>query len=210
MPVYPIARRSFFPFVSIFAKKIEGMEHIPKDRSVVVASNHLGLLDPVFIGSLYVRKTKRKIRYLVNTSNKFWYFLGYFLQHWTNTIPVRTNVHGDAVAAAVRALKLGDSVGIFPEGRANPETHLLTGHSGAVRMSLLTNVDILPVGIENTNVRLLTIIGRRFVHWTEGITIRFGEPYRPAGNVDDHQAVRALTDDLMARIAALSAKRFPG
>ncbi|MFH0829306.1 MAG: lysophospholipid acyltransferase family protein [Candidatus Kerfeldbacteria bacterium] len=208
MTAYPIARRSFFPFVSIFAKAIEGVENIPDSRPVIVASNHLGLLDPLFIGAVYVRRTKRKLRYLVDTSNKFWYFLGFFLQYWTNTIPVNQRKPGNVVETAVVALKRGDSIGVFPEGRASPGTALLPGHTGAIRMSLLSGAPILPVGIENTNVRLMTIIGRRFAHRQEGITIRFGEPYTPKGDANDHTIVRSLTDDLMHRIAALSGKPY--
>jgi len=144
----------------------------------------------------------------VDTSNKFWYSLGFFLQHWTNTIPVRRGHSGEVMGKAVQALKRGDSVGVFPEGRASADTALLPGHTGAVRMSLMSGKPILPVGIENTNISLMTIIMRRFVNRQEGITIRFGEPYLPQGDVTDATVVRELTVDLMRRIASLSQRQY--
>lgn len=205
---YPIARRSLLPFVRVFAKQIEGMERIP-NGPVIVASNHLGLFDPLFIGAIYIQRTKRKLRFLASTGHLFWHALGFFLQHWTNTVPVRRNRQGEAVEQAVGYLRKGDSVAVFPEGQVNRSPSLLTGKTGAVRMSLLAPASILPVGIENTNVRLLTILGRRFLNRQEGITIRFGEPYQPGGDVNDPASVRRLTDELMLKIARLSEKVFP-
>lgn len=203
---YPIARRSFLPFVRLFAKPIEGMEHIPDNRPVIIAANHLGLFDPLFVGAIYVQKTKKKLRFLVDTGNLFWHFLGYVLQHWTNTIAVKKDRPAEAVDKAVECLRIGESVAVFPEGVVNRSPSLLTGKTGAVRMSLKSRSPILPVGIENTNVKLLTIIGRRLVRRHEGITIRFGQPYQPDGRVDDVEVVRRLTAELMTKIANLSGK----
>lgn len=205
---YPIARRSFMPLARFFAKTIDGVEHIPLDRPVVVAANHLGLLDPVFIGSVYVRRTKKKLRYLVDTRNMFWKTIGITLSHWTNTIPIRPGRRQEALEAAVRYLRQGDSVGVFPEGQVNSSPTLLSGRTGAVRMALIAGTDILPVGIMNTDVPMLTIIGRRLVNRHEGIGLRFGQPYHPSGNPDDDQHVRRLTDDLMNRIATLCSKPY--
>lgn len=205
---YPIARRSFLPFVSLFAKQVSGTENIPTDTAVVVAANHLGMFDPLFIGSLYIRRTTKKLRYLVDTRNLFWKTIGFFFQFSTHTIPVRPGKSGQAVEDAVFALRKGDSVGVFPEGRVNTSPSLLPGRSGAVRMSLLSGSPILPVGIENTNVQLLTILLRRLAQRQEGISIRFGVPYQPSGDPSDDAAVRRLTDDLMNRIAALSGKKY--
>lgn len=205
---YPIARRSFFPFVSIFAKNVEGINRIPSSDPVIIAANHLGLFDPLFLGVLFIRKTKKKLRFLVDTRNLFWKTMGIGLQHWTNNIPIRPGKHDKAIADSVRALQRGDSVGVFPEGKVNTSPTLLSGRTGAVRMSLLSGKPIIPVGIENTNVSLMTIIFRRFANRQEGITIRFGEPYLPKGDVTNATVVRELTDDLMRRIASLSQKQY--
>lgn len=205
---YPIARRSFFPFARFFAKRIEGVDHLPVDAPVILAANHLGLFDPLFIGSVYIGRTKKKLRYLVDTRNMFWKTMGITLSHWTNTIPIRPGRRQEALDMAVQYLRQGDSVGVFPEGRVNTSPTLLSGRSGAIRMSLRSGVAIVPVGIGNTNVRMMTIIGRRFISRQEGISLRFGVPYRPTGNPDDENEVRRLTDDLMHRIAGLSGKPY--
>jgi hypothetical protein len=64
------------------------------------------------------------------------------------------------------------------------------------------------VGIENTDMPLATIIGRRFVDRQEGITIRFGRPYLPVGDPNNPATVQELTDRLMHTIAILSRKVY--
>lgn len=205
---YPVARFSFLPFVKLFAKTIEGIDNIPADKPVIVAANHLGLFDPLFLGAIFITKTKRKLRFLVDTRSLFWHIIGYVLQHWTNTIPVRPGRGTTAVDLAVAAILQRDSIGLFPEGKVNTSPTLLSGRTGAVRISLLSRAPLLPVGIENTDVRLLTIIGRRFINRREGIAIRFGEPYHPHGDPNDAEVVRVLTDSLMERIGELSGKTY--
>lgn len=206
---YPIARWSFLPFVRLFTKQIEGTEHIPTDRPVVLTANHLGLFDPLFIGAVYISKTKRKLRFLVDTRNIFWKTIGITLQHWTNTIAVRPGRREEALKAAVQwAVERGDSIGMFPEGQVNTSPTLLAGRSGAVRISLLSQAPLLPVGIENTNVPMAAIIGRRFTNRQEGITIRFGQTYQPVGDPNNPATVQALTDELMHRIAIHSRKVY--
>jgi len=207
-PIYPVARRTAFPFVSLFARRVDGVEQIPIGEPVIVAANHLGMFDPLFIGSLFIRRTKKRLRYLVDTRNLFWKTFGIALSHWTNTIPIRSGRREEAIADAVKALKLGDSIGMFPEGRVNTSPTLLEGRPGAVRMSLLSGKAILPVGIENTHVPLMSVIMHRVLNRPEGISIRFGERYHPQGDPDDVNAVRELTDELMRKIASLSQKPY--
>jgi 1-acyl-sn-glycerol-3-phosphate acyltransferase len=192
----------------VFAKRVEGTDHIPTDRPVVIAANHLGLFDPVFIGAAYISQTKHKLRFLVDTRNIFWKTIGLTLQHWTNTIPVHPNRREQAIERAVQAVRAGDSIGLFPEGQVNTSPTLLLGRSGAVRISLLSQATLLPVGIENTDVPLAAIIGRRFANRQEGITIRFGKPYQPVGDPSNPATVQELTDQLMHQIAILSRKVY--
>ncbi len=206
--VYPVARRTAFPFVSLFARRVDGVEQIPDNEPVIVAANHLGMFDPLFIGSLFILKTKKKLRYLVDTRNLFWKTFGITLQHWTNTIPIRHGRREEAIVDAVAALGRGDSIGVFPEGRVNTSPTLLEGRTGAVRMSLMSGKAILPVGIENTHVPLRSIMMHRVLNKPEGIVIRFGERFHPQGDPNDPNVVRELTDELMRRIAMLSQKSY--
>lgn len=206
---YPIARRSVLPFVRFFARSVDGVDRIPTDRPVIVAANHLGLFDPLFVGAVYVGMTKRKLRFLVDTRNVFWKTIGITLNYWTNAIPIRPGRQHDAIRAAVAALGRGDAIGVFPEGRVNTSPTLLEGRTGAVRMALLAGCEILPVGIERTNASFWSIIGRRLTNRREGIAMRIGSPIRLSGDPGDEVTVRRLTDDLMQRIAQLSQKPYP-
>lgn len=73
--------------------------------------------------------------------------VGSFL-HWTEQIPALTpeDKH-QVVDTAVRYLKDGDSVYIFPEGRLNTIEQLDTFRAGLARIYLKNPVPVVPIGL---------------------------------------------------------------
>ncbi len=116
---------------------------------------------------------------------------------------------GPAFERAARALRAGRSVGIFPEGTTNrhPE-RLLRGFDGAARLSLVTGVPALPVGV-------------RFPQSPPGQPVRdrspmevvVGEPMAPPSAHPEpaREDVRAWHERIMREIGRLSGKHWdPG
>ena len=50
--IYALGKKSFAYYFSITLRlRVEGTENIPKDGPLVIASNHLSLLDPPVLGT---------------------------------------------------------------------------------------------------------------------------------------------------------------
>jgi 1-acyl-sn-glycerol-3-phosphate acyltransferase len=117
-----------------------------------------------------------------------------------------------AFDAAQQLLAAGRTVAVFPEGAISPaQGGLCRGHTGAVRLALLTGTPIIPVGIGLLRDRI-RLINTRVAGKPEVGTWYFGGPYamtvgaplRFEGERDDRAAVRTMTDRLMSRIAQLA------
>ena len=72
--------------------------------------------------------------------------LGWLLAE-SGQIPVYAGQRGAALKKACEILAAGGSVLIYPEAQLNPEHRRMKGKSGAVRMSLISGVPIVPLGI---------------------------------------------------------------
>ena len=95
--------------------RVEGLGVIPAAGSILVVSNHDSQWDPVILG--LAAKPKRRLRYLAMV--ELWKIPGLGpILNAMRQIPVMRGT-GDARALdhAVEALKAGDAVAIFPEGR---------------------------------------------------------------------------------------------
>ena len=103
------------PFAWWGRVRVEGLENVPATGPLLVAPNHDSQMDPVIIGLAI--KPRRRLRYLAQA--ELWKIpgLGWFL-NGMRQIPIKRGT-GDshALDRAVDALKAGDAVAVFPEGR---------------------------------------------------------------------------------------------
>ncbi len=145
MIIYRIV--SFFlnlAFKLAFNYKVEGRENIPKDKNFILVSNHTSNLDPPLLGV----SSKIFLGYMAKEElfkNKF--FGGLISR--LGAFPVSRG-GGDiaAIKTALRLLKEGRSMVIFPEGgRSRTKGMLRKGKSGAALIATKANVGLLPVGI---------------------------------------------------------------
>jgi len=114
---------------------------------------------------------------------------------------------------ACEALRNGETVVIYPEGRLNPDHQNFRGKSGAVRMSLKTGAPIIPLGIyvPPSNLKDWRLVwAGRFNQGRWQISgqcfLKSGEPWRPEGNSEQKRVpAHLLTDELMKNIYGLVA-----
>ena len=124
--------------------KLRGIENIPANGGLIVASNHQSYLDPFAISV----PIKRALRFLAWNEAMNWPLLGKVmgvLGAW----PLQ--LEGSDPAAIRRShqwLREGGALMIFPEGgRGQPDGSMIRFKAGAVRIALEARVPILPVTI---------------------------------------------------------------
>jgi 1-acyl-sn-glycerol-3-phosphate acyltransferase len=205
--IYRIARKTLFPLVHCFIKSVDGLGRIPRSGSFIIAANHLGMFDPLFVGIPIVERTDQKLRFLVDPTKKFWRFVGRFTTWWTHALPVDHEHHEMFFAKMHEYIQAGDCLGFFPEGEIPHEPHLIRPKLGFVRVAHEAGVPIVPVGVQNTNQPLWKAMLRR-IFTPEGISIQIGEPYTvpPETQPAEYQQI---ANTLMCEISRLSGIPYP-
>ncbi len=181
---------------------VEGLEHLPAEGPVLVAPNHDSQMDPVVIG--LAASPRRRLRYLAQA--ELWRIpgLGWFL-NGMRQIPIRRGT-GDsrALDRAVDALKGGDAVAVFPEGRL----------SWGERVRARSGIGLLAGWVPEARIVLCTIEGTTdYVRFPKRprVTVRFFAPAE--GGImpgEEAQAFAArLLRELRERVPVTPAGRNP-
>jgi 1-acyl-sn-glycerol-3-phosphate acyltransferase len=130
--------------------EFRGVENIPQDLpgGLVVMANHQTYLDPMWI----CLKINRKYRFMAWDAVFDWFFVGKAIRY-LGAFPV--NMEGGSIKAmkeALRALRDGATLIIFPEGeREFSDGEFLEFKSGAMRIAMEAGVPILPVTISGAH-----------------------------------------------------------
>ncbi len=141
------------PVVSVVSRvfwrlEFKGVENIPREGGVIIASNHQSYGDPAWLALAI----KRPIRFLAWSEAFSWPVIGKAIQ-LLGAWPLQ--VEGSDPATIRRSLtwlREGGVVVIFPEGgRGKPDGSLIRMKGGAVRIALEAGVPILPVTIRGAN-----------------------------------------------------------
>ncbi|MDM4720441.1 lysophospholipid acyltransferase family protein [Micromonospora sp. WMMA1363] len=197
--VYPpviAAARTMFRVLDLKIT-IEGAHHVPRTGGAVLASNHVSYLDFIFCG-LGARGSKRLVRFMAKKS-VFTHKISGPLMRGMRHIPVDRRAGAGSYAAAVRALKRGEVVGVFPEATISRSFTIKEFKSGATRMACAAGVPVLPVAVWGTQRLWTKGRPRTLTRRHTPITILVGEPMDPAAYPD----ANAMAADLRVRLNAL-------
>ncbi|MFF2654883.1 lysophospholipid acyltransferase family protein [Streptomyces sp. NPDC058045] len=156
--------------------KIEclGAQNIPRSGGAVLVSNHISYLDFVFNG-LAARPQKRLVRFMAKEA-VFRHRVSGPLMRGMKHIPVDRARGEAAYEHALRALRSGEVVGVFPEATISTSFTLKGFKTGAARLAQEAGVPMVPMALWGTQ-RL----------WTKGqprnlrrshlpVTMAVGEP----------------------------------
>jgi 1-acyl-sn-glycerol-3-phosphate acyltransferase len=198
-PVYSWIEPTLRAWIKVMGWKvtIRGEEHIPSRGPGVVATNHIGYLDWLFVG-LAAANRGRHLRFLAK--KELWDNpLTRPIMVGAKHIPVdRYGGPTATLAAAVAALRRGELIGMFPESTIARSFVPAKGKSGAARMAMGAGASLIPGALWGSQ-RMLTKGRPR--NFTRGIavTVVFGPPvaYEP----DESPGV--VTDRLMTAIRSL-------
>ena len=200
------------PLLAILGRpKVEGLEYVPQSGPVILASNHLAVMDSFYL-PLVVR---RRITFLAKSE----YFTGTGLKGWLSRwfftavgqVPIDRSNADTAQAAldtADRVLREGKLLGMYPEGTRSPDGRLYKGKTGLARLALETGVPVIPVAMIGTNV--VNPPGTTMLRFGR-VTVRFGKPMdfsRFDGLAGNRFIERAVIDEVIYELMGLSGQEY--
>ena len=196
---------------AIWRPWIVGRRNVPETGAAILASNHLSVMDSVFLPLLI----DRRMSFLAKSD----YFTGKGLKGWatrmfmkaTGQIPIDRS-GGKASEASLntglQVLGRGDLLGIYPEGTRSPDGKLYRGRTGVARMVLEAHVPIIPVAMIDTE-KVMPIGTKVPKIMRVGIVI--GEPLdfsRFEGLESDRFILRSVTDEIMYELHRLGGQEY--
>ncbi len=196
----------------LLIKRVQGLENIPRGNFILV-SNHLSYLDIIVDSYLCV---PRKFHFIGQIDGwkgimKWLIRALYFL---FGVIPLdreSEESRENTIKEAVKVLKKGNVLILYPEGRRSTNGQIQKGKLGTAKIFLKTGVPILPTAIKGT-FELLPPHGKlkikRIVEINVGRPLFFKEEFALAQNLNENskeyqQILQNITDKVMEEIFKL-------
>jgi 1-acyl-sn-glycerol-3-phosphate acyltransferase len=176
---------------------VTGAEHVPRRGGAVLASNHVSYLDFIFCGLAGVQR-KRLTRFMAK-QEVFAHPVAGPLMRGMHHIPVDRAAGSGSFREAMKALKQGEVVGVFPEATISRSFTVKEIKSGAVRLAMATGTPLVPVALWGGQRIFTKDIPRDFRTRGRALTIAVGEPMHPSRADDADQ----LTVELRERMQEL-------
>jgi 1-acyl-sn-glycerol-3-phosphate acyltransferase len=131
---------------TFFSYRVIGAENMIEEGPCIIAANHCSYLDPPLVGVA----CKRAIHYLARKTLLDVPVLGPILPE-LNVIPVdQKNADRSALMGAIRVVRNGGAVLIFPEGTRSPDGKLQTAQPGIGMIAGKTGAPVVPVKISGS------------------------------------------------------------
>lgn len=195
----------------LWPTKVTGAENIPAEGGAILAGNHLAVADSFFMPLRVRRRVTFPAKSEYFTAPGFkgklkkWFFTG------AGQIPIDRSGGTAAQAAldtAIRLLREGHLLGIYPEGTRSPDGRLYKGKTGVARIALESGVPVVPVAMVGTDK--VNPIGSKM--WIpRRLEIRFGQALdfsRYEGLSGDRFVERSITDEIMYALMELSGQEY--
>ncbi len=193
--IYLFLRIVFTPYLRLFHRvEVKGREHIPAAGPAILCANHTSYLDSMLVGYC----TVRPVRFLISRAFYNHDIMGFFIRG-CGAIPVaQRGVDKEAFLLALEALRQGELLGIFPEGKLSRTGLPDEGKPGAALLAATTGAKIVPITISGAFLvfpkgKLLPRPGR--------VTIKVHPPIGVAAEKrGSKEYLREVTAKVMARI----------
>lgn len=131
---------------SLFRFQIFGARNVPSNGGVLLVSNHVSYVDPVFMGAA----VDRNLHYMARSTLFKPGLIERFLLSM-NAFPVHVGVPDRAaIRRALRLLENGNALHVFPEGTRSIDGTLGTAQAGAGFIAYRTKAPVVPVFLDGT------------------------------------------------------------
>lgn len=181
-----------WPFFNLFHPgKVYGREHIPQGAALL-CGNHTRLSDPLYV--LYAMGRKNNPFIMAKAELLRIPVLGFLLKKFGVFGVDRGKSDVGAIKEAIRILRGGDKLLMFPEGTRFKDGETQGAKTGAAMLALRTGVPVVPIWMPAKK------------RWFRPTPVVFGEPYYPQPPAEGRptpEDYRRVADDMLQRILAL-------
>ena len=175
--------------------EVIGLEKVPRKGPLLIAANHLHFADPPLLGAVI----PRKIIFMAKSELFRIPVIGLIVLAYEAFAVRRGMADAQAIRRAIKVLRSGNALGMFPEGHRSKDGKLQRARKGMALLAYKTGATILPVGISGT---------RTFLQWPRvlqrpRVVVTIGDPlYPPVLRSPSREQQAELSEEVMRRIAA--------
>ena len=209
---YQLSRVVIGPLLHAYGRpRVTGLENIPVSGPAILASNHLSIVDSVYLPLMIATRPvvfPAKAEYFSARGpiGRLW------AAYLRSTKQLEMN-RGDTrsaqatLEAAAEILRGGDLFGFYPEGTRSPDGRLYRGRSGLGWLALNSGAPVVPVAMVGTRKMLPPGAS---VPRPARIEVRIGKPLEFSHLAGDPpaRARRTIADEVMHAIGELSGQEY--
>ena len=204
--VYPpviVLIKSFWKYLGL-KFDFQGQENVPLKGGAILAINHTSYFDFALAGTAAL-PTKRYVRFMAKKEifdNK----IAGPLMRGMHHINVDRSNGSASFVAALRSLKDGEIIGIFPEGTISTSFEIKGLKSGAVRLAIGAGVPVIPTIVWGGQRVYTKGVKPNFKRNKFPISVSFGEPIFYSRETDVEVAEAHLRDVLIEMLHKVQEK----
>jgi 1-acyl-sn-glycerol-3-phosphate acyltransferase len=181
-------------FKILFRFEVIGRENIPAQGPVLIASNHVSLLDPPLVGTA----SSRPVNFMAK-EELFTFPLGPIYKS-LGAFPVKRGASDrQAIKTALGLLKNKQVLGIFPEGTRSRNGKLGPAEPGALTFAYKTGAAVVPTAVIGSNLAM------RKTTWPK-IKVIFGQPIYFTEQHMSKEEIEEKSKELMKNIGNMLEK----
>jgi 1-acyl-sn-glycerol-3-phosphate acyltransferase len=213
MPEQRFAQRAFRPAARLILRgflrlttrlRVEGLQNIPQSDAAIIAFNHLGHLDSLFVCAFSPRAPEFiALADLLDVPGT-----GLALRTYGIILAHRGEYDRQVLRAALEILSRGDLLALAPEARQSPSATLEKGREGTAYLALKSGAPVVPVGITGTQNIYGAWRKRQRPHISMTVGTPFNLPARP--NPNRREALEVAHAVIMKHIAQLLPVEYRG
>jgi 1-acyl-sn-glycerol-3-phosphate acyltransferase len=204
--VYPpviVLIKSFWKYLGL-KFDFQGQENVPLKGGAILAINHTSYFDFALAGTAAL-PAKRYVRFMAKKEifdNK----IAGPLMRGMHHINVDRSNGSASFVAALRSLKDGEIIGIFPEGTISTSFEIKGLKSGAVRLAIGAGVPVIPTIVWGGQRIYTKGVKPNFKRNKTPISVSFGEPIFYSRETDVEVAEAHLRDVLIEMLHKVQEK----
>ena len=204
---YPISRRIIGSMLKLRFASVQGLENLPRNGPVILASNHIGLHDPLLLAAALIMHTDgRKVHCIA----KWPIFRLPIFGYWLGSVPLYSD-RKKTLALVEKKILQGELVLIYPEGKVNYSEIIGRGKTGAARLALKTRVPLIPIGLRRTSPPKKNLAGELLEMAYARLHINIGSPLDLShwfGKNINPALLADVNEKIMSAIGALAEKKY--